>query len=95
MLICHLLYGIKLYNTPPLPGLLHGSENWTMKARDPSRITAAEMKYMRRTRGYIRADHKTNAKIARELTMLSGCPVTMAWRILRLQMEETASRYRG
>jgi len=43
---------IKLYNTLALPVLLHGSETWTIKARDASRITAAEMKYMRRTAGY-------------------------------------------
>jgi hypothetical protein len=36
---------IKLHNTLTLPGLLYGSENWTIKARDARRITAAEMKY--------------------------------------------------
>jgi hypothetical protein len=39
---------IKLYNTLVLPVLLYGSETWTVKARDARRITAAEMKYMRR-----------------------------------------------
>ena len=42
---------IKLYNTLALPVLLYGSETWTIKARDARRITAAEMKYMRRTAG--------------------------------------------
>jgi hypothetical protein len=28
-------------------------------------------------------------------SMLSGSPVTTAWRVLRLRMEETASRYGG
>ena len=42
---------IKLYNTLALPVLLYGSETWTVKARDARRITAAEMKYMRRTAG--------------------------------------------
>jgi hypothetical protein len=32
--------------------LLYGNENWTTEAKDASRITAAEMKYMRRTAGY-------------------------------------------
>jgi len=32
--------------------LLYGSETLTNKARDARRITAAEMKYMRRTAGY-------------------------------------------
>ena len=40
---------IKLYNTVALPVLLYDSETWTIKARDARRITAAEMKYMRRT----------------------------------------------
>jgi hypothetical protein len=51
---------IKLYNTLVLPVLLHGSETWTIKARDARRITAAEMKYMRRTAGYIWTYYKTN-----------------------------------
>ena len=46
---------------------LYGSETWTIKARDARRITAAEMKYMRRTAGYIWSDYKTNAQITREL----------------------------
>jgi len=32
--------------------LLYGSETWTVKASDARRITAAEMKYTRRTAGY-------------------------------------------
>ena len=36
-------------------------------ARDARRITAAEMKYMIRTAGYIWSDYKTNAQIAKEL----------------------------
>jgi hypothetical protein len=43
---------IKLYNTLDLPVLLYGSETWNIKARDARRITAAEMKCMRRTAGY-------------------------------------------
>jgi hypothetical protein len=35
---------IKLYNTLALPSLLYDSENWTIKARVATRITAAEMK---------------------------------------------------
>ena len=58
---------IKLYNTLALPVLLYGSETWNIKARDARRITAAEMKYMRRTAGYIWTDYQTNAQIAKEL----------------------------
>jgi len=60
---------IKLYNTLVLPVLLYGGETWTIKARDARRITAAEMKYMRRTAGYTRTDYKTNTRIAKELKM--------------------------
>ena len=38
-----------------------------VKARDARRITAAEMKYMRRTAGYTGTDYKTNTQIAKEL----------------------------
>jgi hypothetical protein len=47
--------------------LLYGSENWTTKARDATRITAAEMKYMRRTAGCTWTDNKTNIENAKEL----------------------------
>jgi len=58
---------IKLYNTLALPVLLYGSETWTIKASNVRRITAAEMKYMRRTAGYSWTDYKTNAQIPKEL----------------------------
>ena len=58
---------IKLHNTLALPVLLYGSETWTIKAIDARRITAAGIKYMRRTAGYTWADYKTNAQIAKEL----------------------------
>jgi len=58
---------IKLYSTLALPILLYGSETWTVKAKDARRITAAEMKYMRRTAGYTWTDYKTNSQIAKEL----------------------------
>jgi len=40
---------------------------WTIKASDARRITAAEMKYMRRTAGYTGTDYKTNAQITKDL----------------------------
>jgi len=60
---------LKLYNTLALPVLLYGSESWTINAKDARRITAAEIKYMRRTAGYTWTDHKTNTQIARELKL--------------------------
>jgi hypothetical protein len=53
--------------TLSLPTLLYDSENWTIKARDATRITAAERNYMRRTSGHTWTDHKTNTQIAKEL----------------------------
>jgi hypothetical protein len=41
-----------LYNSLAPPPLLYGSENYTIKARDARRITAAEMIYMKQTAGY-------------------------------------------
>jgi hypothetical protein len=49
--------------------LLYGSETWTIKAREARRITAAEMKYMRRRAGYTWTDYKTNTQITKELKM--------------------------
>jgi len=47
--------------------LLYDGKTWTVKARDARRITAAEMKYMRRTAGCTRTDYKTNTQIIKEL----------------------------
>jgi len=41
--------------------------SWTITASDVGRITAAEMKYMRRTAGYTWTYYKPNAQIAKEL----------------------------
>jgi len=46
--------------------LLYGSETWTIKARDSRRITAEEMKYVRRTARCTWADYKINAQITKE-----------------------------
>ena len=53
-------------NTGP-SNLVIWQRNWTVKASDARRITAAEMKCMRRTAGYTGTDYKTNAQIAKEL----------------------------
>jgi len=50
---------------------LYGSETGAVKASDPRRITAAEMKYMRRTAGYTwdRLQYKcTNCKVFKNNT---------------------------
>jgi hypothetical protein len=50
--------------------LSYGSETWTIKARDARTISAAEMKYMRRTAGYTETGYKTNTQIAKELKII-------------------------
>jgi hypothetical protein len=45
----------------------YSSETWTIIARDDRRITAAEMKYMKRTVGHPWTDYETNTKIANKL----------------------------
>jgi hypothetical protein len=69
-----------LYNTLALPALSYGSETWTIKARDARRITAAEMKYIRRTAGCTWTDHKTNTETATELNIT---PVWTKYRAAR------------
>jgi hypothetical protein len=49
--------------------LLYGSEAWTLKEQDKSRIAAAEMKFMRKTAKYTWQDHKRNQDITEELKM--------------------------
>jgi hypothetical protein len=44
--------------------LLHDSKNWTIKATDTERITAAEAKYMRKAATYTWTDYKPNIQIA-------------------------------
>ena len=58
---------IKLYNTIALPVFLYGSETWTIEASDVRRITAAEMKHVRRRAGYTWTNYKANEQIAKDL----------------------------
>jgi hypothetical protein len=66
--------------------LLYGSETWTIKARDARRITAAEMKYVRRTAGYIWTDYKTNAQTANELKILAQFGVKILFEALTTEI---------
>jgi hypothetical protein len=43
------------------------SEAWTIQKSDESRITACEMKFMRRTAGYTKWDLKRNEEVLKEL----------------------------
>jgi hypothetical protein len=49
--------------------LLYSSENWTTIIQEARRVTAAEIKYMRKTAGYTWTDYKTNMEIAKELNI--------------------------
>jgi hypothetical protein len=60
---------IKSYDTLALSASLHRSENWNIKARDARKITAAEIKHMRKTAGYTWTDYKTNTETAKELNI--------------------------
>jgi hypothetical protein len=54
-----------------LPVLLYGSKKWALKSKDKSRLTAAEMRFMRKTEKYTWRDHKTNEEIINELKVTS------------------------
>jgi hypothetical protein len=58
---------IILYDIVALPALLYGTEKWTIKAKDARRITAAEIKYMRKTSGYTWTYYETGPEIAKEV----------------------------
>jgi hypothetical protein len=60
------LTGIKMYNTLALTTLSGESKNWKMKAKDKTRITAAEMKFMR-TAKYAWMGCKRNEDMLKEL----------------------------
>jgi hypothetical protein len=62
---------MKLYTTVALPVLLYGSETWTVKSKDKSRQTAAEIRSMRKTAKSTWRDHNTNEEILTELKVTS------------------------
>jgi hypothetical protein len=62
---------IKIYKTLSRPILTYGSEAWTICKSDRTRITASEMKFLRRTAGYTKLDKKRNTEILRELKINS------------------------
>jgi hypothetical protein len=45
---------------------LYGIETWTITAKDTRRITAADMKYMKRTAEYSWTYYKTNTQIEKK-----------------------------
>jgi hypothetical protein len=62
---------IKVYMTPGKSVLTNGSEVWAIRKSDRTRITANEMKFLRRTAGYTKLGKKRNIEIFRELKINS------------------------
>jgi len=58
---------IKLYNILFLTALLHGSENWTIKARGARITRAAEIIHMIKIPGYTWTDLKQTQRLQKEL----------------------------
>jgi Tfp pilus assembly protein PilZ len=72
--------------------LLYGSENWTVISKDKSRLTAAEMKFMRKTAKYTWRDHRTNEEILNELKITSILDKITIFKIVFIQNVKRMSR---
>jgi hypothetical protein len=57
---------IKFYKVIALPVLRYGSEAWTIKTKDMSKIQATEMRYPRSVKGCTKLDHIKNEDIRKE-----------------------------
>jgi hypothetical protein len=62
---------IKIYKTLARPVLTYGSEAWTIRKSDRTRITSNEMKFLRRTEGYTKLDKKRYTESLWELKINS------------------------
>jgi hypothetical protein len=80
---------LQIYNTVAISTLLYGCEIWTLKEQDKSEITAAEMKFLRKTIKYTLFDHKRNQDIMKELKTQS---VLEKNRQLQTQVDTTCSQ---
>jgi hypothetical protein len=58
---------IRIYKTLARPVLSCGSEAWTIRRTGEIRLISAEMRFLRRTAGYTRWDHKINEDILTKL----------------------------
>jgi len=59
---------LKINNILALPTLLYGCDTWAIREHNKSRITSAEIKFMRMAK-YMWKDYKTNVDILSELKM--------------------------
>jgi hypothetical protein len=62
---------MKFYKVIARPTLLYGSETWTNTKRDVNRLEAAEIRFLRRVKGYTRLD-KIRSEITRKDLEISG-----------------------
>jgi hypothetical protein len=58
---------MSIYKTLARPVLSYGSDAWAIRKTDEKRLTSAEMRFLRRTAGHTRWDHKRNEDILTEL----------------------------
>jgi hypothetical protein len=58
---------LKVHNTLAVPTLIYGSEIWTLRKQDKTRLITSEMKFLKETAGYTLMDHKQNEEIIQEL----------------------------
>lgn len=58
---------MQIYKTVYLPVLLYGAETWAMMDKHKSRVTASEMKYLRKVVGKTKRDRVRNINIRNEL----------------------------
>jgi hypothetical protein len=74
--LCNTIFGkreietktkLQVYNTVLEPILLYGSESWPSRGAEVSKITAAEMKCLRRIAGKTRRDRVRNDRIREDL----------------------------
>jgi hypothetical protein len=61
---------IHIYKSLARPVLSYGSEAWTIRT-DERRLISAEMRFLRRTAGYNRWDHKRNEDTFNRITNLT------------------------
>jgi hypothetical protein len=61
----------KLHNITSKQVLKFGSETWTLKQRDRSRLEAAQMKFLKPMLGLTRLDHQRNEVIREKLKVKS------------------------
>ena len=61
------------HNALAIPVLTYGSETWALRKKDEQRISAAEMRFLRKTAGYTLMDRKRNENILKRSESNAGC----------------------